>query len=191
MNSKELILSKKESINHWIMKHLLAFALFFCITASVTAQIPDKVMDEKSQTIILVGATDPQFLTEGEFGISYVTEFANYLPDTLSTHQISNFLSAENGEIKITLVLGTWCGDSKEQVPRFYKINSLLTTKFNEIEIIGVDRLKKAGILDISGLKIEKVPTFIFYRNGIEIGRIVETPQNSIEKDILLIISPK
>lgn len=182
---------QKESINHWIMKYLLAFALFFYITASVTAQIPDKVMDEKSQTMILIGYTGSEFLNEGEFGISYATEFANYLPDTLLISQISNFLSAENGEIKITLVLGTWCGDSKEQVPRFYKINSLLTSKFNEIEIISVDRLKKAGSLDISGLKIEKVPTFIFYRNGIEIGRIVETPLKTIEDDIMRIISAK
>lgn len=173
------------------MKHLFAFALFFFITASVTAQIPEKVMDEKSQTIILVGATDPQFLTEGDFGASYVSEFTNYLPDSSSIQQISNLLAAESGTLKLTIVLGTWCGDSKEQVPRFYKVNSLLTSKFNEIEIIGVDRLKKAGSLDISALKIEKVPTFIFFRNGTEIGRIVETPQNSIEKDILQLISNK
>lgn len=173
------------------MKHLFAFVLFFLIATSVTAQIPDKVMDEKSQTIILVGATNPQLLTEGDFGASYVSEFANYLPDSSSINQISNILSSENDTLKLIIVLGTWCGDSKEQVPRFYKINSLLTSKFNDIEVIGVDRLKKAGSLDISALKIEKVPTFIFFRNGAEIGRIVETPQNSIEKDILQLITKK
>ncbi len=75
---------------------------------------------KKSQTMILVGATDFQFLTEGEFGLSYASEFSNYLPDTLLVNQINHFLSIENGEIKIILVLGTWCGDSKEQVPTVF-----------------------------------------------------------------------
>lgn len=173
------------------MKNLLTFACLFICTLGTFAQIPDKVMDEKSQTLILVGPTDPKFLTEGEFGISYATEYINYIPDTSTIFKICKMLSVSDAELKVVVVLGSWCGDSKEQVPRFYKINDLLVPKFNEIEVIGVDRLKKAGSLDISELKIEKVPTFIFYRNNVEIGRIVETPQNSIEKDILQIISPK
>jgi ribosomal protein L30E len=37
-------------------------------------------------------------------------------------------------------------------------------------------------------LKVERVPTFIFYRDGKEIGRIVENPQKSLVEDFLEII---
>ena len=46
------------------------------------------------------------------------------------------------------------------------------------------------GLLnETEGLNIEKVPTFIFYKNGIEIGRIIESPEKSIEKDFLKILN--
>jgi hypothetical protein len=58
---------------------------------------------------------------------------------------------------------------------------------FNEknISLIGVDTKKQTYITDISDLEIKLIPTFIFYRNDKEIGRIVETPKKTLEKDIL------
>ena len=31
---------------------------------------------------------------------------------------------------------------------------------------------------------IERVPTFVFLRDGVEIGRITETPTNTLEEDV-------
>jgi hypothetical protein len=39
------------------------------------------------------------------------------------------------------------------------------------------------------GFDITNVPTFIFYRNGKEINRIVESPVISLEKDMLSILA--
>ncbi len=164
-------------------------AVLFAAT-TLFAQTPTQVMDEKSQTMILVGPADSKSLTEGEFGVSYVSEFANYNVEPTLLGQMEKILK-NDPEIELTIVLGTWCGDSKEQVPRFFKINSLLKTPFSSIKIICVDREKKAGDLDISDLKIEKVPTFIFFKNGVEIGRIIETPMKSLESDIVSILSTK
>jgi len=36
--------------------------------------------------------------------------------------------------------MGSWCGDSQEQVPKFYKIISLLNFDENKIQLIAVDR---------------------------------------------------
>ena len=36
---------------------------------------------------------------------------------------------------------------------------------------------------------IEKAPTFIVYINGQERGRIIETPQKSVEEDLIDIIN--
>jgi hypothetical protein len=84
----------------------------------------------------------------------------------------------------IKVILGTWCRDSREQLPRFMKILDCLQYNTTLLELICVDKLKKADSLDISGLKIEKVPTFIFYFNGTEKGRIIETPVLTIEQDM-------
>jgi hypothetical protein len=56
------------------------------------------------------------------------------------------------------------------------------------IKMICVDGDKKCEDVDISGLNIEKVPTFIIYAGNKEIGRIIETPANSIESDLLQIL---
>lgn len=92
---------------------------------------------------------------------------------------------------RITIVLGTWCGDSKLQTPHFLKIIDALGVNEGDTEIIGVDSTKKTeyGLLD--KLNIERVPTFIFYEEDQEIGRIVESPQTTLEEDILAILLKK
>ena len=39
------------------------------------------------------------------------------------------------------------------------------------------------------GLEIGFVPTYIFFRNREEVGRIVENPMQSLEKDMLAILN--
>ena len=56
-------------------------------------------------------------------------------------------------------------------------------------EIICVDRDRKDSSGEVDSLNIELVPTFIFYRDGDEIGRIIETPQQSIEEDTYRILT--
>ncbi len=87
--------------------------------------------------------------------------------------------------------MGTWCGDSKEWVPRFYKVMDQAGFNYRKMKLIAVDRNKKAGDLDISALHIERVPTFIFYKKKKELGRIIEVPYDLIEKDMLKIIGGK
>ncbi|MCB0473638.1 MAG: thioredoxin family protein, partial [Flavobacteriaceae bacterium] len=57
------------------------------------------------------------------------------------------------------------------------------------LELITVDHSKKTPDNLQEGLNITNVPTFIFYKKGKEIGRFVEYPRETLEKDILAIIS--
>jgi len=41
---------------------------------------------------------------------------------------------------------------------------------------------------DIDVYGVENVPTFIFFRNGEELGRIIEAPDKSLEEDMAGII---
>ena len=85
--------------------------------------------------------------------------------------------------------MGTWCGDSKRETPRFYKI--LEETNFDEnyFELITVNRSKKTPDNLQEGFNIIRVPTFIFYKEGKEVGRYVEYPRETLEKDILKIVT--
>lgn len=89
---------------------------------------------------------------------------------------------------KVKVVMGTWCPDSRFEVPRFYKILDALKYPDQKTELIFLNRRKK----DPSGLSeelnIRRVPTFIFYKNDKEVGRIVEHPKGSLEEDIAEIV---
>jgi thiol-disulfide isomerase/thioredoxin len=98
-------------------------------------------------------------------------------------------LSKKLKGVKVTLVMATWCSDSKEWVPRFYKIMDELNFNYKKLTLICVDREKKAAGTNVENLKIELVPTFIFYHKKHELGRIIEVPADLMEKEILRIVS--
>ena len=86
--------------------------------------------------------------------------------------------------------MGTWCSDSQREIPNFYKLLDEANFDYKNLELVTVDKKKKAKGLE-KGFDIIRVPTFIFYKNGKEIGRFVEhaLEGSTIEDDILKIIS--
>ena len=94
-------------------------------------------------------------------------------------------------KVTIKAFMGTWCGDSKRETPRFYKVLKAAKFKLSNLEMIAVNRGKKTPDNLQKGLNIFRVPTFIFLKNGKEIGRYVEYPRVSLEKDILAIVTGK
>ena len=101
----------------------------------------------------------------------------------------SDFLKEKLKGIKIKGFMGTWCGDSKRETPRFYKILEQANFDFKNLDLVTVNRSKKTPDNLQEGLDIKKVPTFIFYKDGKEIGRFVERVRESLEKDMLKIVS--
>jgi len=166
----------------------LKLILLFSITAlwfgiSLAQQDSLSVIeDEKPE--ILVGEFVRNALQKGDFGNHFFNEYRSYSPET----DVLDYLKNKIYNYNITIVLATWCHDSEEQVPRFFKILDNLDYNTNHIKIISVDKTKSAGKIDITGLYIERVPTFIFYENNIENGRIIETPDSTLEKDIYNIL---
>ena len=61
--------------------------------------------------------------------------------------------------------------------------------KNENITYISLNRDKQVPEMDFSHLDIKKVPTMIFYRGDKEIGRIIESPVQSLEKDICKLIN--
>ena len=87
--------------------------------------------------------------------------------------------------------MGTWCGDSRREVPRMYKILDHSQVKPSQIQLINLNNsdtaYKQSPTHEERGLNILRVPTLLIFENGREVGRVVESPVISLEKDILAI----
>ncbi len=168
------------------MKKSIIALLFSLAIISLNAQeINKEVKDPETKDMIIVGKCNVKGLKKSEsYRDHYYGEKLNYVTDNTVIEKLENKV----GDITIRIVLGTWCHDSKLQVPRFFKILDELEYDTDKVDMICIDREKEASGIDISPLDIERVPTFIFYRNGPEIGRIIENPDNTLEKDMLDII---
>ncbi|MCP4144008.1 MAG: thioredoxin family protein [bacterium] len=108
-------------------------------------------------------------------------------------------LSKVDFPVGILCVLGTWCGDSVREVPRFVKLLNVTENPNFKLKMLGVGRKDNELALEWEkqngfevGVRakygIEFVPTFIFYKDGVEIGRIIESPEVSLESDMIYII---
>jgi hypothetical protein len=168
-----------------ICSPIFLFLLLVIISQGFAQQLNLKTMDEKKHCEILIGECNRNGFATCNFDSAYKAGYSAYTPDRTILDQIASIPN----EITITLVMATWCGDSKEHVPHFYKVLDLLKFNQDKLMLICVDRAKTAPGIDLSKLNIQRVPTFIFYRKDKEIGRIVETPEATLEKDILRIIS--
>jgi hypothetical protein len=118
------------------------------------------------------------------FKIFWDIEYSSYEIKSQILDSIKTNLSA----FTFKIVFGSWCDDSRQNVPRFVKIMQYLDIQEENIQIIAVDKKKKAGIIELEQYYILKVPTMIVYRNGVEIGRIIENPIISLESDLKTIL---
>ena len=169
------------------MKITLFFILHFILLIHLPAksqQMNQIIDDPVRHRPVLIDQVDRSALLTGEIGQFFQDDYNSYQPDSSAI----NDLKQKTKNLHIQIVFGSWCGDSKEQLPRFLKILDEIGFDQKNLLMIGVDSHKKGRIADVSALTIEKVPTFIFFSDNKEIGRIIETPVNSLEKDFLQIV---
>lgn len=139
-----------------------------------------RITDEKSGKEILIGTVTRDGLED--FGDWFKEEYNNYQPDSSDIESLKTFKSDYPW---IFIVLGTWCGDSHQQVPRFFRILDQLEYPTERIFMVALDRDKKAKDFCIGDYDIKLVPTFIVTNQGEETGRIIETPSETLERDLL------
>ena len=112
----------------------------------------------------------------------FKTGYDNYVP--------SDFSVLKHDDVSVVIFFGTWCHDSKRELPKALKIFNEIGINDENIELIAVGLDKKEPQGRAAKLRLMYTPTLIFFRGSQEIGRIIEKPVISLEKDIALIISP-
>ncbi|WP_026776562.1 thioredoxin family protein [Polaribacter sp. Hel_I_88] len=146
-----------------------------------------EVNAEKNDRGYLIGIVNKESFTDDAYKSWFDSRYEEYTTDK----EVIEQLKGEINNFTIKGFMGTWCGDSRREVPRFYKI--LEETGFNEdyFELISVGRNKRTPDNLQEGYNLIRVPTFIFLKNDKEVGRFVEYPRETIEKDILKIVQGK
>ncbi len=163
-----------------IIRQLL-FILFIGYTLSLSSQTyTDKKGNEQ-----LWGEVNLSVLTEAPYNSWYEKNIKDYKTD-LSRTDAKPF-----DEMTVKVFIGTWCGDTKYLLPKFMETWKSMGLSQDKLEVIALhneDELYKQGPEGESkGFDIHKVPTFIFYKNGEEQGRIVERTVFDLDTDMQLI----
>ena len=171
----------REMINKlfWIIAGIV-----FC--ANLHAQkFNNIIIDEKTDKPMLMGYTTLEAFSDTSFSWWWNSEYNMYDVDSMNVAELK--VKLEDVDIKI--VMGTWCSDSRTEVPHFYKLLDEINYPEEKVTLINVNRDKQGLENEVEGLDINFVPTFIFYIAEEEIGRIIEMPYETLEKDMLELLS--
>lgn len=162
---------------------LATYTLLFVILFSFTAQ-------SQSREPKLLGAITLADLEKNPYAEWYNKNFNDYTPNKDVVDQLKK---QKPGQYKIKIMLGTWCGDSKREVPRMTKLLNQLSFPVQNLELIALNDssavYKQGPHHEEAGLEIYRVPTFIIYENNKEVGRINEYPAETLERDLLKILT--
>ena len=142
-------------------------------------------VDYSEQSTWLLGFFSPGQLKQEPHSVWFYKGYDEY---QVNPEALKSLEGIDREGLTIKIVMGTWCPDSRREVPRFMRV--LDTWKFpaEKVTFIGVDNGKLSPIGEYEKLEIHRVPTFIIYKNNIEAGRIIENPVTSLEQDMVNIL---
>lgn len=172
------------------MKKIITLIALFIYTSSFSQTLNQEVKDDNGSTKLL-GVIDKNGLTKAPYNDWFTKNYDNYKVNEALVNSYKDSLNTYT----IKAFLGTWCGDSKREVPRFYKVLETANFDLNNLKVFALDNTKenykKGPNGEEDGYNIHRVPTFIFYKNEKEVNRIVEYPKETLERDIENIVTNK
>jgi thiol-disulfide isomerase/thioredoxin len=173
--------------------HVMVFAIIITSCASLrspvnTPELNKRVKDERV-TEMLLGHCSRTSLMESPYKEWFKKNYSDYSVDSSSSNELSKLLHDKS----IVVFMGTWCGDSKREVPRLLKILDYCAFPDSSLKLIMVDyrdgAYKQSPQHEEKGLNIFRVPTILIFQGTNEVGRIIESPKESLEKDLILILA--
>ena len=172
---------------------IIIISLFTISSCSVTKNSSSPVLvnqlskDSRGNDMLL-GQCTKDALQQPPFADWYKSNYDAYVVDSFTCNFIRPLLAGKS----ITIFMGTWCGDSKREVPRVLKMLECCNFPGANLTMIMVSNkdslYKKSPQHEEAGKNIVRVPTIIIEQKGVEIGRIIEFPIISLEKDLLAIL---
>jgi hypothetical protein len=184
-SSKNLIMK-----TYFIIMIISLFTIYSCSVTknSSSPQLINQLNKDSRGNDMLIGKCTKDALLRSPFVDWYKPNYDSYVVDSSTCNFIRPLLAGKS----ITIFLGTWCGDSKREVPRVLKMLECCNFPEDRLTLIMVSNkdsmYKKSPQHEEAGKNIVRVPTVIVELNGVEFGRIIEFPVTSLEKDLLAIL---
>lgn len=98
-------------------------------------------------------------------------------------------------DLHIKIFFGTWCGDTKREMPKMIKVLNEIGIPKSQMTFIALSSgdsvYKQSKNREERGYNIFRVGSYIIEKNGVEINRIVEFPKYSMERDLWTILTGK
>jgi thiol-disulfide isomerase/thioredoxin len=151
------------------MKKLLIISVLSFSFAGVFAQTAEVSRDASGNKILKGFISKQELVTDSAFAW-FAQNQAGYVPEQNALQA----LRANKDSINIIAFGGTWCGDTKNILPKFYMLADASGLSPDRITLIGVDHSKKTIQHLSEAFGITNVPTIIVMKNGKELGRVVE-----------------
>lgn len=150
------------------MKRILLLSIAIFSAQYIFAQT--EISREPGGTKIIKGFIVKKDLATDTAFAWYAQNSKGYTP----TADIMRQYTANKDSVNLIIFAGTWCGDTKNLLPKFFATTDAAGFPENRITLIGVDRSKKTLYNLTEAFGVANVPTFIVMKNGKEIGRVVE-----------------
>ena len=152
------------------IRTVLTIVIAFFISSIAFAQNQFEVLTERPGEKTLKGIISRELLQNDISFKWYVENLKGYTPDIVA----ADGLKRNADSIQLLVFMGTWCGDSHNIIPKFYSLTDAAGFSKDRITMIGVDRSKKTLGHLAEALNIKNVPTILIFKNGKEMGRVVE-----------------
>ncbi|HRG57336.1 MAG TPA: thioredoxin family protein [Bacteroidia bacterium] len=129
---------------------------------------------------VITGITDVRLL-ERSVGYKWFKDgYINYQPNNSAVGVLRELPK----DIQLYVFAGTWCEKSQQLIPQFYKVADLAGIPKQRITLCFLDRDKRSSQGVENNFGINTTPVFIILQKGVEIGRITESVNQSIEADL-------
>lgn len=136
---------------------------------------------------VITGITDVRILERSVGFRWYKDGYFNYQTNLSAVNVIRDMPK----DIQFVVFAGTWCERSQSLLPQFYRVMDLAGISRQRITLCFLDRDRRSPQGIENNYSINSTPVFIILQKGIEIGRITETVNQSIEADIADLIPVK
>ncbi len=167
------------------MKSLYILFAAIAMSLSAAAQKPYSISkDEQTGQKIFKGPVTLADL-QGEPSFTWwARSTEGYTPDA----NVITYLRDALSSCTIITIMGTWCDDSQNLVPKLAKVLGAAKFPMERFAMFGVDRAKETGGIESRAYQVKRVPTIVVFKDNKEIGRIVESVGRSVELDLAQIV---
>ncbi|SHI04395.1 thioredoxin family protein [Ferrimonas marina] len=136
---------------------------------------------EEKKEVILTGELGFDDLRQQP---GYDDNFASYQPDATLVAALQKITTPT----ELVVIVGTWCPDCHRETPRLAKILEQANNPHISVKYIGIDRSRTDPEGLAAAYDFQRIPTVLVHQGGEEVGRIVESPEVTLEHDLFKIL---